>query len=113
MPQAEGAWAAIRPVYRGAARLLTMSIFLQAVGVAMIPSVVWGWFFVSRNPESRQLVVVTFLLGTLAVVPLLLFMAGLGIQLKTYEAVATQGISGYSLRQALGLLAFLAAVALV
>ena len=41
----------------------------------MIPSVVWGWFFVSRNPESRQLVIVTFLLGTLAVVPLLLFMA--------------------------------------
>jgi len=90
-----------------------MSTFLQAVGVAMIPSVVWGWFFVSRNPESRQLVVVTFLLGTLAVVPLLLFMAGLGIQLKTYEAVAAQGVSGYSMRQALGLLAFLAAVALV
>ena len=29
----------------------------------MVPSLVWGWFFVSRNPESRQLVVVTFLLG--------------------------------------------------
>src|SRR6185503_7578499 len=98
---------------QGAPRLVTMSTFLQAVGVAMIPSVVWGWFFVSRNPESRQLVVVTFLLGTLAVVPLLLFMAGLGIQLKTYEAVAAQGVSGYSMRQALGLLAFLAAVALV
>src|SRR5262245_43849273 len=40
-------------------------------------------------------------------------MAGLGIQLRSYEAVATQGVSGYSLRQALGLLAFLAAVALV
>jgi hypothetical protein len=80
----------------------------------MIPSVVWGWFFVSRNPESRQVVVVTFLLGTLAVVPLLLFMAGLGVQLKTYEAAASvHGVSGYSLRQALGLLAFLAAVALV
>jgi hypothetical protein len=90
-----------------------MSTFLQAAGVAMIPSVVWGWFFVSRNPESRQLVVVTFLLGTLAVVPLLLFMAGLGIQLQTYEATAAQAASEYSFRQALGLLAFLAAVALV
>jgi hypothetical protein len=90
-----------------------MSTFLQAAGVAMIPSVVWGWFFVSRNPESRQLVVVTFLLGTLAVVPLLLFMAGLGIQLQTYEATAAQAVSGYSFRQALGLLAFLVAVALV
>jgi RsiW-degrading membrane proteinase PrsW (M82 family) len=56
--------------------------FLQAAGIAMIPSVVWGWFFISRNPESRQLVIVTFLLGTLAVVPLLLFMAGLGVQLQ-------------------------------
>ena len=92
---------------------MTISTFLQAAGVAMIPSVVWGWFFVSRNPETRQLVVVTFLLGTLAVVPLLLFMAGLGIQLRTYEAAAAQGVSGYSLQQALGLLAFLAAVALV
>ena len=90
-----------------------MSTFLQAAGVAMIPSVVWGWFFVSRNPESRQLVVVTFMLGTLAVVPLLLFMAGLGIQLQTYEATAAQAVSEYSWRQALGLLAFLAAVALV
>ncbi len=65
--------------------------FLQAAGVAMIPSLVWGWFFVSRNPESRQLVVVTFLLGTLAVVPLLLFMAGLGVQLQGHEAAAVQG----------------------
>ena len=55
---------------------MTLVTFLQAAGVAMIPSLVWGWFFVSRNPESRQLVIVTFLLGTLAVVPLLLFMAG-------------------------------------
>ncbi len=69
---------------------MTVITFLQAAGVAMIPSVVWGWFFVSRNPESRQLVVVTFLLGTLAVVPLLLFMAGLGVQLQSHEAAAVQ-----------------------
>jgi hypothetical protein len=87
--------------------------FLQAAGLAMIPSLVWGWFFVSRNPESRQLVVVTFLLGTLAVVPLLLFMAGLGIQLQSHEAAALQNARRDSLQQALGVLAFLAGVALV
>ena len=87
--------------------------FLQAAGIAMIPSLVWGWFFVSRNPESRQLVIVTFLLGTLAVVPLLLFMAGLGVQLQSHAAAAAQLSGQDSLRQALSLLVFLAGVALV
>ena len=79
----------------------------------MIPSLVWGWFFVSRNPESRQLVVVTFLLGTLAVVPLLLFMAGLGVQLQSHAAAAAELGGQDSMRQALSLLVFLAGVALV
>lgn len=87
--------------------------FLQAAGIAMIPSLVWGWFFVSRNPESRQLVVVTFLLGTLAVVPLLLFMAGLGVQLQSHEAAAVQQGGQGAAKQALGVLVFLAGVALV
>ena len=79
----------------------------------MIPSVVWGWFFVSRNPESRQLVVVTFLLGTLAVVPLLLFMAGLGVHLQSHEAAAMQ-LGGQDLMEQLfSMLAFLVGVALV
>jgi hypothetical protein len=87
--------------------------FLQAAGIAMIPSVVWGWFFVSRNPESRQLVIVTFLLGTLAVVPLLLFMAGLGVQLQSHEAAAVQHGGQGALRQALSMLVFLVGVTLV
>jgi PrsW family intramembrane metalloprotease len=87
--------------------------FLQATGVAMIPSLVWGWFFVSRNPESRQLVVVTFLLGTLAVVPLLLFMAGLGVQLQSHATAAAELGGQDSMRQALSMLIFLAGVALV
>lgn len=87
--------------------------FLQAAGLAMIPSLVWGWFFVSRNPESRQLVVITFLMGTLAVVPLLLFMAGLGIQLQRHEAAAVQHAGQDPMQQALGMLTFLIAVALV
>ena len=87
--------------------------FLQAAGVAMIPSLVWGWFFVSRNPESRQLVVVTFLLGTLAVVPLLLFMAGLGVQLQSHEAAAMQLGGQDPMQQALSMLAFLVGIALV
>jgi hypothetical protein len=87
--------------------------FLQAAGIAMIPSLVWGWFFVSRNPESRQLVIVTFLLGTLAVVPLLLFMAGLGVHLQSHEAAAIPGGGDGTAKQALSLLVFLAGVALV
>lgn len=79
----------------------------------MIPSLVWGWFFVSRNPESRQLVIVTFLLGTLAVVPLLLFMAGLGVQLEAHDPAAAPLGSEDTTRQALSLVAFLAGVALV
>jgi hypothetical protein len=90
---------------------VTVTTFLQAAGIAMIPSLVWGWFFVSRNPESRQLVIVTFLLGTLAVVPLLLFMAGLGVQLQSHEAAAMP--DGGAWKQALSLLVFLAGIALV
>jgi len=100
-------------VVNGASRLVTAMTFLQAAGIAMIPSLVWGWFFVSRNPESRQLVVVTFLLGTLAVVPLLLFMAGLGVQLQSHEAAAVQRGGQGSMQQALSMLVFLAGVALV
>ncbi|MDP9198802.1 MAG: PrsW family intramembrane metalloprotease [Pseudomonadota bacterium] len=100
-------------VVEGAARLVTLTTFLQAAGIAMIPSLVWGWFFISRNPESRQLVVVTFVLGTLAVVPLLLFMAGLGVQLQTNEAAAIPQDGGDSGKQALSLLVFLTVVVLV
>jgi hypothetical protein len=92
---------------------VTATIFLQAAGLAMIPSLVWGWFFVSRNPESRQLVVVTFLMGTLAVVPLLLFMAGLGIQLQGQEVAAAPLAGGDMVQQGLGVLAFLIGLALV
>ena len=97
----------------GASGVVTGMIFLQAAGVAMIPSLVWGWFFVSRNPESRQLVIVTFLLGTLAVVPLLLFMAELGVHLQGHEAAVAQQGGRDVARQALSLLALLAGVALV
>ena len=79
----------------------------------MIPSLVWGWFFVSRNPESRQLVIVTFLLGTLAVVPLLLFMAGLGIQLQSHDPAAAPQATEDMAKQALSVVVFLAGIALV
>lgn len=92
---------------------MTATTFLQATGLALIPTLVWGYFFVSRNPESRRLVLVTFLMGTLAVIPLLLFMDELGIQLQFHEKAASklgaQGASG----QIAGMLAFFASVALV
>jgi hypothetical protein len=100
-------------VVKGASRLVTVVTFLQAAGIAMIPSLVWGWFFISRNPESLRLVVVTFVLGTLAVVPLLLFMAGLGVQLQTNEAAALPQDGDGSWKQALSLLVFLTVVVLV
>lgn len=92
---------------------MTTITFLQAAGIALVPSLVWGCLFVSRNPESLQLVVVTFLLGTLAVVPLLLFMAGLGVHLHDHELYAATHGGGGSIRQALSLLAFLGGVAMV
>lgn len=92
---------------------MTATTFLQATGLALVPTLVWGYFFVSRNPESRRLVLVTFLMGTLAVIPLLLFMDELGIQLQFHEKAASklgaQGASG----QIVGMLAFFAGVALV
>jgi hypothetical protein len=92
---------------------MTTITFLEAVGIALIPSLAWGWLFVARNPESRQLIVVTFLLGTLAVVPLLLFMAGLGIQLEGHAPSAARHGGAGSLREALSLGAFLGGVAIV
>ena len=92
---------------------MTLTTYLEATGLALIPSLVWGWFFVSRNPEAKRLVIVTFLMGTLAVVPLLLFMASLGIQLQQHEAAAARlGTQGAS-QQVLAMLAFFASVALV
>jgi hypothetical protein len=92
---------------------LTLTIYLEAAALALIPSVVWGWFFVSRNPESLRIVVVTFLMGTLAVVPLLLFMASLGVQLQQHEAAAAQLGTEDASRQLWGMLAFFASVALI
>lgn len=92
---------------------MTTTTFLQAAAIALIPSLVWGWFFVSRNPESRQLVIVTFLLGTLAVVPVLLFMAGLGVRLREHEGPLPAAGSHDFTTQAFSLLAFLVGVALV
>lgn len=87
--------------------------YLEAAAIALVPSLVWGWFFVARNPESRQLVIVTFLLGTLAVVPLLLFMGDLSTQLHAHAQAALRHADRSAMQQAPGMVVFLAAVALV
>jgi len=89
------------------------AIFLQATGLALLPTLIWGYFFVSRNPESKRLVLVTFLLGTLAVVPLLLFMDELGAQLRFHELTAGQLEGGTSPGQIGGVLVSFLAVAIV
>jgi hypothetical protein len=92
---------------------VTVTTFLQATGLALVPTLVWGYFFVSRNPESMRLVLVTFLMGTLAVIPLLLFMDELGIQLKFHEAAASQFGDQDFAGQISGMLTFFAGIALV
>ena len=82
----------------GVPRHVTALTLLEAAAIAMMPSLVRGWFFVSRNPESRQLVVVTFLLGTLAVVLLIAsFLAngsiGVAAALARGEAVGCFGLT--------------------
>lgn len=92
---------------------MSEATYLQAAAIALLPSLAWGWFFISRNPKSKQLVVVTFMLGTLAVAPLLLFMAGLGTQLHAHDPDALPHAAQASMRQVFGLLGLLACIAVV
>jgi len=92
---------------------MNATIFMQATGLALLPTLIWGYFFVSRNPESKRLVLVTFLLGTLAVVPLLLFMDELGAQLRFHELAAGQAAGATAPGQIAGVLAAFLAVAIV
>jgi hypothetical protein len=92
---------------------VTATTFLQAAGLALVPTLVWGYFFVSRNPESKRLVLVTFLMGMLAVIPLLLFMDQLGVQLQLHEAAASRLSGQGSTVPIVGMLAFFASVAVV
>lgn len=92
---------------------VSVTLFLEAAGLALLPTLAWGWFFVSRNPESLRLVVVTFVLGTLAIVPLLLFMDELGVRLAHHEAVVGRLADEPVGAQVLGTLVFFAAFALV
>ena len=92
---------------------VSATLFLEATGLALLPTLVWGWFFVSRNPQSLRLVVVTFVLGTLAIVPLLLFMDELGARLAYHEAVVGRLSDEPVLPQLLRTLLFFATFAMV
>ncbi len=49
---------------------------LQIIGsifLAAIPALIWGYIFYKRSPEGRDLTVITFLVGALAVFPILFY----------------------------------------
>jgi RsiW-degrading membrane proteinase PrsW (M82 family) len=41
--------------------------------LAFLPVIMWGYIFLRKHPEAKKLVAITFIAGTLAVVPLLLY----------------------------------------
>lgn len=46
-----------------------------SVVLATIPALLWGYVFYKKNPESRWLTILTFIVGALAVFPILLYKA--------------------------------------
>jgi RsiW-degrading membrane proteinase PrsW (M82 family) len=53
-----------------------MSEFIQIFGsiiLASLPAIVWGYIFYNKNPESRKFTGYTFILGALAVFPILIY----------------------------------------
>lgn len=53
-----------------------MSQAIQIIGsilLAFIPAAIWGYIFYQKHPEKRSLTLITFLLGAVAVFPILLY----------------------------------------
>ena len=48
-------------------------IFLLSVLLALIPTIVWGYYFYQKNTVNKKTALVTFLAGTLSVVPVLFY----------------------------------------
>ncbi|PIR55580.1 hypothetical protein COU74_00380 [Candidatus Peregrinibacteria bacterium CG10_big_fil_rev_8_21_14_0_10_36_19] len=46
---------------------------LGSIFLAMVPAIIWGYIFFSRKNEDRDLTVITFLVGALAVFPILFY----------------------------------------
>ncbi len=59
-----------------------MSQALQIIGsivLACIPACIWGYIYYKKQPESKRLTVITFVLGALAVFPILIYKVLWGI----------------------------------
>lgn len=53
-----------------------MSDLLQIIGsiiLAIVPAILWGAFFYKKNPEDKKLLLLTFIIGSLAVFPILIY----------------------------------------
>ncbi len=53
-----------------------MASAIQIIGsliLASIPAILWGFFFYKKNPEDKKMLLLTFIIGSLAVFPILLY----------------------------------------
>jgi RsiW-degrading membrane proteinase PrsW (M82 family) len=53
-----------------------MNQFLQILGSILLecfPALIWGYVYYKKNPEDKRLTVITFIVGALAVFPILLY----------------------------------------
>lgn len=46
---------------------------IGSIVLALVPALIWGTLFYHKHPKQRSLVVITFLLGALAVFPILIY----------------------------------------
>ena len=53
-----------------------MDQIIQLVGsaiLACVPALIWGHIFYSKNPKGQKLTALTFIIGALAVFPILIY----------------------------------------
>jgi RsiW-degrading membrane proteinase PrsW (M82 family) len=50
-----------------------IGIIIVSVIFAFVPIIAWGWHFLRKHPETKRLVILTFIAGALSVTPLILY----------------------------------------
>ncbi len=50
-----------------------IGILIVSVIFAFVPIIAWGWHFLTKHPEAKRLVILTFIAGALSVTPLILY----------------------------------------
>ena len=65
-----------------------MSQALIAAAIALIPTLIWGYLFITQDPQCRGRLLITFLAGLLSVAPLMLILNKLGDLIERQENAA-------------------------